>query len=191
VNAYYFRLQNSITGRRDASGADYFVNSGSTKQQGIETALNYQVNRNETGFVSRCNIWLSHTFQHYRYQDFKQVATDYSGNQIPSVAPHTVATGIDVVTRPGWYANINYYYSDRIALNDANSEFASSYNLLGFKTGYKLSAGKHIKADIFISGDNLFNQTYSLGNDINAAANRFYNAAPGVNYQAGVALTFL
>lgn len=191
INAYYFRLQNSITGRRDAGGADYFINSGSTKQQGIETALNYQIARNTDRFISQCNIWFSHTFQHYRYNNYKQVSTDFSGNRIPSVAPHTVATGIDLVTKPGWYANINYYYSDRIALNDANTEYASSYNLLGFKTGYKFSIGKHVKADIFIVADNLFNQTYSLGNDINAAANRFFNAAPGVNYQGGIALQFL
>jgi iron complex outermembrane receptor protein len=29
---------------------------------------------------------------------------------------------------------------------------------------------------------------YSLGNDINAAANRFYNVAPGRNYAVGVAM---
>ncbi|MEO5997132.1 MAG: TonB-dependent receptor [Chitinophagaceae bacterium] len=191
INAFYFRLQNSITARRDASGADYFTNAGNTKQQGIETALNYQIGRNEERFISQCTIWFSHTYQHFRYKDFKQVATDFSGKQIPGIAPHTVATGIDFVTKPGWYAGINYFYSDRIALNDANSEFASSYNLLGFKTGYKVSIGKHVKADVFVSGDNLFNQTYSLGNDINAAVNRFYNAAPGVNYQAGIGLQFL
>lgn len=191
INAYYFRLQNSITGRRDAGGADYFINSGSTKQQGIETALNYQVTGNTERFTSQCNIWFSHTYQRYRYNNFKQVNIDFSGNHIPSVAPHTIATGIDFITRPGWYANITYYYSDRIPMNDANTEFASSYNLLGFKTGYKLVFGKHVNADIFIVADNLFNQTYSLGNDVNAAANRFYNAAPAVNYQAGISMQFL
>ena len=45
------------------------------------------------------------------------------------------------------------------------------------------------KMEIFAGGDNLFNTKYSLGNDINAAGNRYYNAAPGVNYFAGVALS--
>ncbi len=191
LNAYYFRLQNSITQRRDNSGADYFVNSGKTKQQGIETALDYQVRSKAGEFISQLNIWLSHTYQHFRYKDFKQVTTDFSGNKIPSIAPHTIATGIEVVTKIGVYGNVNYYYSDAIPLNDANSEFASSYNLLGFKAGYRFTIGKHLKADLFVSGDNLFNQTYSLGNDINAAANRFYNAAPGVNYLAGIGLQIL
>lgn len=32
--------------------------------------------------------------------------------------------------------------------------------------------------DIFAGADNVFDETYSLGNDINAAANRFFNVAP-------------
>jgi iron complex outermembrane receptor protein len=41
--------------------------------------------------------------------------------------------------------------------------------------------------EIFAGAGNIFNTKYSLGNDINAAAGRYYNAAPGVNYFAGIA----
>jgi iron complex outermembrane receptor protein len=34
--------------------------------------------------------------------------------------------------------------------------------------------------------DNILNEVYSLGNDINAAGNRFYNPAPRRNVFAGV-----
>ena len=188
INAFDFRLHNAITQRRDASGADYFVNTGDTKQQGLEASLSYIIVRNTDKFLTGLTIWYNHSYQDFHYKNFKQLTNDFSGKQIPSIAPHTAITGLDFTTKPGWYANLTYYYSDRIALNDANSEFASSYNLLGFKTGFRRSFGSHLKADIFFSGDNLFNQTYSLGNDINAAGSRFYNAAAGVNYQAGIAL---
>lgn len=191
INSFYFRLQNAITQRRDASGADYFVNTGDTKQQGLEASLSYAILRNADRFVNGLTIWYNHSYQDFHYKNFKQVTNDFSGKQIPSIAPHTIVSGIDFNTKPGWYGSITYYYSDRIALNDANSEFASSYNLLGFKTGFRKSLGNHVKADLFISGDNLFNQTYSLGNDINAAGSRFYNAAAGVNYQAGISLQFV
>ena len=39
--------------------------------------------------------------------------------------------------------------------------------------------------------DNLLNETYSLGNDINAAANRFYNAAPNRNYYVGLSFQWI
>lgn len=184
-------MQNSITQRRDASGADYFINAGNTKQQGIETALSYLIKRNSDQFITHSILWLNHTYHHFRYKDFKQLNFDFSGKKIPGVAPHTIATGIDLTTKTGLYGNLTYYYSDNIALNDANAEFAPDYSLLGFRTGYKKLFAKHVMAEIFISGDNLLNQTYSLGNDINAAGNRFYNAAPGVNYQIGVGVQYL
>ena len=43
INAFRFGLKNTIVQRRDATGADYFVNAGSTKQMGIETFLSWQV----------------------------------------------------------------------------------------------------------------------------------------------------
>jgi hypothetical protein len=38
--------------------------------------------------------------------------------------------------------------------------------------------------------DNAFDVQYSLGNDINAAAGRYYNAAPGINYYGGIRIEF-
>ena len=186
VNAYHFSLENSITQRRDVSGADYFLNAGNTKQQGIETALDYLIVRNPEQFVTRLEVYFNHSYQYFRYKDFKQVNNDFSGKRIPGIAPHTISTGVNFETKPGLYANVNYFYSDRIALNDANADFASPYRLLGFKAGFRRNLGSHARIDIFAAGDNLLDQTYSLGNDINAAGNRFFNAAPRRNWIVGI-----
>ena len=45
--------------------------------------------------------------------------------------------------------------------------------------------------NIFAGGDNLFDENYSLGNDINATGGRYYNAAAGANYYAGVILQWI
>jgi iron complex outermembrane receptor protein len=42
--------------------------------------------------------------------------------------------------------------------------------------------------NLFAGGNNLLNTKYSLGNDLNAAAGRYYNAAAGINYYAGISL---
>ncbi|MBE7173869.1 MAG: TonB-dependent receptor plug domain-containing protein [Williamsia sp.] len=185
VNAFYFRLKRAITQRRDASGADYFINTGRTKQQGVETAINYQSRRQDRHFFSQWAAWLNHTGNYFRYQDFKQLTQDFSGRRIPGVATQTLAAGLELRLRPGFYANANYFYSSRIALNDANSAYAMPYHLLGSKAGYRHLFGEHLSLDLSITGDNLLNENYSLGNDINAAGNRFYNAAPGANFTAG------
>jgi iron complex outermembrane receptor protein len=190
LNAFYYRLEDAIVSRKDSSNADYFTNAGSTKQRGIESQVSYRFFEKPNSFVSSAVIWVSYTWDKFNYDQFKQSTTDYSGNQLPSVAPNTFAGGFDIVTKHGIYSDLTYFYSDRIALNDANSEFASSYNLLGERLGWKKSLHKNTQLDLFVGGDNLFNVTYSLGNDINAAGGRYYNAAPGRNFFGGASVHF-
>jgi len=190
INAFTFGLQNSISQRRDSSGADYFINAGKTKQKGIEAALNFWISRNTNHFITNSNIQASYSYNDFHYSQFKQLNTDYSNNKIPGVAPHTVSAAINIETKPGIYVNINYYNSSKIPLNDANAQFADAYNLLDCKAGYKRTFN-HLTAGFFISGDNLLNEAYSLGNDINAAADRFYNPAPGVNFLAAVSIQYV
>jgi iron complex outermembrane recepter protein len=188
VNAFSYQLKNAIVQRKDSSNADFFVNAGSTKQQGLESQAYYQLFRQGKQFLSDARLWISHTWNDFHYKDFKQATNDYTGKQIPSVARHTVATGIDITTKPGLYLNLTYFYSDRIALNDANTEYASSFNLLGGRLGYRKTIKDKWKLEIFTGTDNLFDVNYSLGNDINAAGGRYYNAAPGRNYNLGISL---
>ncbi len=190
VNAFYYQLRNAIVQRRDASGADYFENAGSTKQRGIESQISYQLLPHKNRFVSNARIWVSHTYNNFRYQDFKVVTTDFSGNKLPGVPRHTVAAGLDVTTRPGWYINLTWFYNDPLALNDANTDMATSYNLAGGRTGWRTALSKTIMMDVFAGVDNLFDVTYSLGNDINATGGRYYNAAAGRNYFGGVSFQY-
>jgi iron complex outermembrane recepter protein len=190
VNAFYFALKNTIVQRRDVNGADYFVNAGSTKQLGLETYLSWQLLNNSRKMISDLKISFSHTWNDFTYKDFKQVNTDFSGNELPSVPPQIIAAGIDLITKPGVYLNITYYYADPIPLNDANTEYASSYNLLGARTGWKKHLHAKVLMDLFLAADNIFDVTYSLGNDINAFGGRYYNAATPFNFAGGIALHF-
>jgi iron complex outermembrane receptor protein len=184
LNVFYYQLKNAIVQRRDASNADYFTNAGATKQKGVESQVAYTIVQNNS-FVNNSRIWISHTFNDFTYSDFKQVTNDYSGKKLPSVAKHTIAAGADIITRPGFYTDITYFYSDPIPLNDANTEWASSYNLLGGRVGWKKLLKKN-RLDLFAGIDNAFDVVYSLGNDINATGGRYYNAAPGRNFYCGI-----
>ena len=192
VSAFYYRLSNSIVQRRDALGGDFYINAGSTRQKGIETYVSYRLGKFvEKEFNTHSKVWISHTWYHFNYKDFKQLSADFSGNRLPSVAPTSINAGLDVYSTTGLYANVTYQYTDPIALNDGNTEFASSYNLLGIRTGYKTRVGKTYSIELFAGADNLFNVQYSLGNDINAFGGRYYNVAAGRNYFAGVSLQMI
>ena len=190
VNAFFYQLKNAIIQKRDASGGDYFENAGSANQNGLESYFSYEIINQPHQFFKYSKAYLSHTWNHFRYKNYVQSGKDYSGNVIPGVAANTVAAGLDINTKAGIYTNISYFYGGRIALNDANEVYANPYNLLGIKMGYNISLKKKTLLQVFAGVQNIFNEKYSLGNDINAAGGRYYNAAPGVNFYAGLNFTF-
>ena len=191
INAFFYKLKNAIVQRRDASGADYFDNAGSAKQNGLETYLSYELINNELQFFNHLFLHASDTWNNFHYNVFKQLNNDYSGKKLPGVASQTVAAGFDISTKPGIYANTAFFYSGPITMNDANTEYASSYKLLGIRVGYKYRSAKKFQWEIFTGAENIFNEKYSLGNDINATGGRYYNAAPGRNYYAGIILQYI
>jgi len=191
VNVYWFKLQDAISQRRDANGNDFFVNTGGTKQQGIETQLKYQPIKNAVSFISNFAIGTTYTYQNFTYENYKVLATDFSGKQLPGVPKHFAAINVDATTKPGIYMNMTYSYTDKIWMSDANTEAASAYNLLSIRVGFKKIIKQHYQLEIFTGADNFGDVTYSLGNDINAAAGRYYNAAAGSNYVAGLGFKWL
>jgi iron complex outermembrane receptor protein len=98
-------------------------------------------------------------------------------------------SGVDIKTRNGYYANITFNYTSSIPLNDANSVYAKPYHLLQSRVGKQTKLHK-LQLNVFAGGDNLLNEVYSLGNDINAFGGRYFNPAPTINYYAGARLEF-
>jgi len=192
INAFFFELSNTIVQRIDSNGVGYSINAGHTNQHGIESFVSYQLADDPKGFFRSVRLWVSHTWHDFHYKDFSTMGHDYTGHRLPSVPPQTVVAGADMLLRCGFYTNVTFTYADRIALNDANTAYAGSYNLLGARVGYRKIITPKWKLDIYAGGDNLFNTRYSLGNDINAAAPpaRYYNAAPTVNYFSGVSVNY-
>ena len=190
INAFYFRLANTIVQRRTAGGGDFFINAGKTRQQGIETYIGYPLGQLSPR-IDRSLIWLSHTWHQFLYRDFKQQDNDYSGNELPGVAPHTLSTGYDVQLSNGLMGALTYYYSDQLPLNDANSAYAPAYHLLGVKIGYQKWFRDKVKVKCQVGMDNLLDEEYSLGNDINGFGGRYFNAAAGRNYYVSLQLQLL
>lgn len=190
INAFHYNVENSIVQKQDAGGGIFYDNAGATNQNGLETYLSYTAINNPFQFLEYLSVYGSNTWNDFKYKNYKQLGDDFSGNELTGVAPQTVAAGVDIATKPGLYANVTYFYSGKIPLNDANTAFADDYNLLGIKIGYKVSLSDRFHLDLFAGAQNIFDETYSLGNDINAAGGRYYNAAAGRNYYGGVAVRF-
>jgi iron complex outermembrane receptor protein len=191
ATGFYFRINNALVQRRDSSGGDFFVNAGDVKQKGIEFTADY-AGYSRGGFFDNYSINAAYAFNAFRYGRFvRGVNDDLSGNKIPSVPVHTFSLLADVQFRKGLYTNITWYSASEIFLNDANTATAEPYHLLGWRLGWKKTVGKKLRLNLYAGAENLFDEMYSLGNDINAAGGRYYNSAPGRNYYAGIAVQWL
>ncbi|HEV3325744.1 MAG TPA: TonB-dependent receptor [Puia sp.] len=190
IDGFVFHIKNAIVQRIDSNGISYSVNAGGTDQHGVETFISYRLIDQPNGFFTGLRLFVSHAWHDFHYSNFTQDASNFSGHRLPSAPAQTLVCGLDVSLRIGLYANITYTYTDKIPLNDANTFFAGSYNLPGGRLGYRKILDKKFKLDVFAGIDNAFNVKYSLGDDFNAALNRFYNAAPGRNYFAGASLNY-
>ncbi len=186
ANFFYFQMKNTIVQRRDAAGGDYFINAGSTRQKGIELMGVYQLLNSPSTFFHSIDFTGAYTGYFFKYKEFTQVDNNFSGNDMPGAAPHTIVLQADIQMNNGFYLNLNSFYSDRIYLNDANSARADHYILLNAKTGYKKQFSEKWMIDLFLAADNLLDKKYSLGNDINGFGGRYYNAAAKRNYHAGL-----
>ena len=99
-------------------------------------------------------------------------------------------TTLDIYTGPGIYLTSNLNFTSSIPLTDANDVYADSYKLLQLKIGFKHHLGK-TAFDFYIGADNILNETYSLGNDLNALGGRYFNPAPKRNYFGGIKIGLL
>ena len=190
ATGFYFKLNNALVQRRDISGADYFVNAGDIKQKGVEITADVSINPTNNS-IENYRINAAFTYTNFRYGSFIKGPDNFSGKIVPSVPGNTFSLLADIQLKNGAYLNSTYYLASKIFLNDANTAAANAYQLLGVRLGWKKPLRKKYKLNFYAGADNLLDETYSLGNDINAAANRFYNAAPPRNYYAGVSFQWV
>lgn len=190
LTAFYFRLDETIVQQQSDRGTVLFVNAGNTDQRGLEaTATWFGITASEN-FITDLEVRTSYTLHDFIFKNYTKEGEDFSGNDLTGVAPNTWVTTLFLRTQPGVYLNTTYNFTDKIPLNDANEVYADAYHLLMFKGGYKKQFGDRLALELFAGIDNFLDQTYSLGNDLNAFGGRYFQPAPGRNYYAGFKFAF-
>ena len=138
--------------------------------------------------LSSFKLWSGITLNKYEFKDYIKDNVSYSGNQLTGTPKEVLTGGADLTFAKKFFLNLTVNYTSEIPLNDANSVYAKSYTILGAKAGYKSQLNKKVPFELFAGADNLLDETYSLGNDLNAAGGRYYNAAFGRNFYFGLKL---
>lgn len=191
LTAFYFKLDQTITTYTNSQGVVLFRNAGSTDQKGIEAAIDYALIRNETAFVRNLKIGTAFTGNYFTFNDYQKGDNDFSGNDLTGVSPNTLVTRLDLRTSPGFYLNFTHQYVDEIPLNDANTVYQDAYNLVNMRFGWARSFAGKWELEAFAGADNLLDESYSLGNDLNPFGGRYYQPAPIRNWYGGVKVAFV
>jgi iron complex outermembrane receptor protein len=191
IAAFYYLLRNSIVLRMNESGQEYFVNAGGTKQSGIESQLILQLIRErKTKFIRRFEIRNSLTINNFIFDSYSNKSNDYSGNKLTGIPAHVSVSGLMLRFPLQLYFFLQHTYTSSIFLNDANTVSARSSSIFLIKGGWKLIKKTGFQLDLSAGIDNLTNEKYSLGNDLNAIGGRYFNAAMPRNYFGKLEISF-
>lgn len=186
--AYSYRMKNGILRQLDDVGIESYANIGVMNQKGVEGTLWYYIPIN-LGILNAINYQAAVAYNRYRFGKYEVNNENLEHNKITAV-PDWVWTNSLFLDLP-YQMNLNIYYNytSSSPLNDANTVFAKSFNLLQTKLVWKTQATTKIGLQFYIGVDNLLNERYSLGNDINAFGGRYFNAAPTRNFYGGMKVT--
>lgn len=189
-SVFYYRLNNAIVRRLNEAGEEYFVNSGNTEQPGFESQVElHLLADNNSRLLTQLIVRSFYTYTAFRFISYRVDTIDYSGKRLTGVPEHVLGTSVELQFPFSISFFVQHTFVSAIPLNDANDEHAAAYNLLEAKLCWQ-PAIRSVKLNIFFGADNLLNEAYSLGNDLNAVGRRYYNPAPGRTIFGGVAVTF-
>ncbi|QJD94771.1 TonB-dependent receptor [Mucilaginibacter robiniae] len=189
ASVFYYRLNNSIVAQYNANETQYFINAGGTNQPGLEASLSYWlVRQKNTGFIRGVQFIEAYTLSRFTFRNYNPLGVNYSGNRLTGVPRQVNVSSLQFKFPQAIYLFVQYNYTDKLPVNDANTAYASSYHLLQAKAGWEYSLNRKTRLNLYAGADNLLNHHYSLGNDLNAIGNRYYNPAPLRNYYVGVSL---
>lgn len=191
VTGFYYNLKNAIVIRTNDGGADYFVNAGGTKQWGLESTLAFwAIPVNTSNFVRGLQFRNAYTLSHFKFDKYRDKTNDYSGNDLTGVPKNVLVSSTEVQFPKTFYAFVQHNFTSSIPLNDANSVYAKKYHLLQAKVGWRnLRIGK-TPIELYVGADNILNEKYSLGNDLNAMGGRYFNAAAERNFYGGFLIIY-
>ncbi|SEN08281.1 iron complex outermembrane recepter protein [bacterium A37T11] len=187
ASVFYYRMKQAIVSRELEEDKEYFINGGGVSQKGLEAALSaWIIQPRPASFIRGLQLSTNITLNHFRFKDYE----NYSGNKLTGVPAQVVVSSISILLPEHLSLYVLHNYTSSIPLNDANTNFARRYHLLQMKVSWQKPLNSKLRLQFFAGADNVLNEHYSLGNDINAFGGRYFNAAPLRNFYGGMALSY-
>lgn len=191
VAIFQTQTENDIVSAENDNGRSTFRNADKTLREGIELSWNKNLWRDLIAQASYS--YIDATFDADIPEILNQngsiaVSRVESGNYIPGIAKNQAFLSLGWKPEKGLHAGLDVRYSDKIYVNDLNSDAAPSYTVAGANVGYHWKM-QDWAVNTFARVDNLFNKDYSGSVIVNESNNRFFEPAEGRNWSAGLSVT--
>jgi len=185
---FHIDTENEIVVANNIGGRTTYQNAGRTERWGAELALATILPAGFSAYAALAYIDAEYAepFETCVGQAPCAPVTIPAGNKIPGV-PRATAYGELMWRYPryGLHTAIEARWTDRIYVNDLNSEAADRYTVVNWRAGFEQELGRLLLAG-FVRIDNLFDRRYIGSVIVNANNDRYYEPAPERNYFVGV-----
>jgi iron complex outermembrane receptor protein len=181
LNAAVFGVQtkDEIVVEQASGGRTTFKNAGRTERKGLELAADSATPG--PFYAQLAYTWLDATFE----DAFESSGTPVpAGNLLPGV-PKSQAYARLGYRQPRFYAYAEGLWRSRVAVNDANSEFADAYNVFNLVGGL-VQQGKAWRITEYVRMDNATDRNYVGSVIVNETNGRFYEPSPRRSMTVGI-----
>ncbi|OTG90494.1 TonB-dependent receptor family protein [Acinetobacter sp. ANC 3813] len=183
--AFYTLTKDDIVPLKNEGGKATFRNADQTLRQGVELSWQKDLWRDLTAQASYS--YIDAIFDKDTV-DIAGISPIPNGNYIPGIAKNQAFLALGWKPETGLRAGIDVRYSDKIYVDDINSDTAPSYVVAAANIGYKWVM-KDWAFNTFARVDNLFDKDYSGSVIVNESNKRFFEPAEARNWSAGLSVT--
>lgn len=190
---YSIQIENLLVAKRISDDQYVGINAGSSSHPGIEFLVNYKLLESNAFQITS---YFSGTINQFKFRDFIDKDTNFSGNKLTGVPNKQLNYGLDLTTKYGFNVNVSLRNVGEIPMNDANTKYTDSYSLLDVKTTYVFKVLNYLRTEFSAGVNNALNTKYASSIVPNAigfgsASPRYYYPGIPVNYYGGISISYL
>ena len=190
---YRMKVNDLLVAHRVLEDQYVGINAGSTAHMGLELMAQYKWQITEK---TQLMPYISATIGNFKFNDFQQNDQNFSGNDLTGVPKNQITAGFMFKFPHGFGLKADYFFVDKIPLNDANNLFTDSYNLCNAAISWQGNLIKSMSLLVNVGINNIFNEHYSSMVLVNAtgfgnSAPRYYYPSQPVNYFGSFQLRYI
>ena len=187
------QIENLLVARRTADDRYVGINAGSSSHRGIEFLVNYKLLETVKFQITP---YFSAAVNNFKFKNFVDGESDYSGNELTGVPSKQWSLGLDVNTKKGFGLNVSYLTIGKIPMNDSSTKYSDAYSLLDIKATYLFTIFNVLKTELSAGINNALNEKYAASILPNAvgfgnALPRYYYPGNPINYYGGFSLFYV